>query len=100
MNRPSAWEKEAAKATSEVARRAIRRLDMFEWFILLAAVGMSIGGGWLVASVLVGRDHERHRLIWVILSVVLLVVPGVAVFVGQKREERKKAERRQKENDG
>jgi hypothetical protein len=100
MSRPSAWEKEAARVTSEVARRAIRRLGVIEWVILLAAVGLSIGGGALVARILVGRGHESYRLVWAILSVVLLVAPGAAFFARQRQDERKESEALRTENDG
>jgi len=98
---PSAWEKEAAKVTSEVARRAIRRLDLIEWVILFGAAALSIAGGWLVASILVGREHESHRMVWMIVSVVLLVAPGAAAlarFRQDKREE--ESERLHTEDDG
>jgi len=86
VNGPSAWEKEAAKVTSEVARRAIRRLDVIEWVILLVAVALSIAGGWLVAAILVGREHESHRMVWMIVSVVLLVAPGAAALARFRQE--------------
>jgi hypothetical protein len=83
---PSAWEKEAAKVTSEVARRAIRRLDVIEWVILLGAVALSIAGGWLVAAILLGRGHESHRMVWMIVSVVLLVAPGAAALARLRQD--------------
>ena len=90
MNGPSAWEKEAAKVTSEVARRAIRRLDVIEWVILFGAAALAIAGGWLVAAILVGRSHESYRIVWMVVSVMLLVAPGAAAlarFRQDKREE-------------
>jgi hypothetical protein len=90
VNGPSAWEKEAARVTSEVARRAIRRLDVIEWVLLFAAAALSAAGGWLVASILVGRDHESHRMVWMIVSVVLLVVPGATALVKLRQDGREK----------
>ena len=87
MSGPSAWEKEVAKVTSEVARRAIRRLDVIEWVILLGAVALSIAGGWLVAAILVGREHESHRMVWMMVSVVLLVAPGAAALARFRRDQ-------------
>lgn len=91
MNRPSAWEKEAARVTSEVARRAIRRLDVLEWLILAAAVGLALGGGALVAWILAGSTSGAFRTIWMITSVLLLTVPGTIAFVRLKQDERREA---------
>lgn len=88
MTKPSAWEKEAARITSEVARRAIRRLDVLEWVILAVTVGLAIGGGWLLAWILFGTDSDRFRLVWMIASLLLFVVPGVIVFAQLKRDAR------------
>ena len=91
MKRGSAWEKEEARVTSEVARRAIRRLDFLEWVILAVAVGFAVGGGALVAWILAGSSAGMFRTVWMITSVLLLAVPGVIVFARLKRDERRKA---------
>ena len=88
MNRPSAWDEKEARVTSEVARRAIRRLDLLEWVILAAAVALSVGGGALVAWILTGPNGS-FRTIWMVTSVLLFTVPGVIVFTRLKRDERK-----------
>jgi hypothetical protein len=85
----NAWEKEAARVTSEVARRAIRRLDVLEWVILAAAVGLAVGGGALLAWLLTGSSRENFRLIWMITSVLLFVVPGGIVLLRTKTEARR-----------
>lgn len=90
MSKGGAWGKEDARVTSEVARRAIRRLDFLEWVILGAAVALAIGGGALVAWILAGSNNPNFRVIWVITSAVLLVVPGIVVFAKQRQEQRRK----------
>ncbi|MDH3206214.1 MAG: hypothetical protein OEO79_06355 [Gemmatimonadota bacterium] len=91
MNRP-AWEKEDARVTSEVARRAIRRLDFLEWVILAAAVGLALGGGALVAWILAGSSSGNFRMVWMITSALLFIVPGAIVFARNKRDERREAQ--------
>lgn len=97
MSRSGGWEKEDARVTSEVARRAIRRLDILEWVILAVAVGFAVGGGALVAWLLAGSTSGAFRRVWMITSVLLFVVPGVIVFARLKRDERRKA---RESNDG
>ena len=90
MSKGNSWSEREARATSEVARRAIRRLDFLEWVILGAAVAMAIGGGALVAWVLAGSGSGNFRTIWMIASAVLLIVPGIVVFTRHRQEERRK----------
>jgi hypothetical protein len=90
VTKPSAWEKEAARVTSEVARRAIRRLDFLEWVILAAAVALAVGGGALVAWLITGSSGS-FRSLWMVTSTLLLLVPGVIVFARLKRDERREA---------
>jgi hypothetical protein len=68
--------------------RAIRRLRILEVVIGLAAVGLAIGGGALVAFVLSSGTALPFRLTWGITSVILLVVP-TAIFVGKDRLSRR-----------
>lgn len=91
MSRGRAWEEEAARVTSEVARRAIRRLDFLEWVILGAAVGLSIAGGALVAWILAGSGGASFRLLWAVTSALLFIVPGAIVLTRHRREERSKS---------
>jgi uncharacterized membrane protein YqjE len=91
VSRPSRWEQEAAKATSEVARRAIRRLDVLEWLILGGAAALAIGGGALVAMILVGRASPAFRMTWMVTSVVLFVLPGAVALVRLRKEREREA---------
>ena len=88
MSKGGSWEEREARVTSEVARRAIRRLDFLEWVILAVAVAMALGGGALVAWILAGSGNPSFRTVWLITSAVLLIVPGIVVFARQKREDR------------
>jgi hypothetical protein len=89
VSKGNSWEEREARVTSEVARRAIRRLDFLEWVILGAAVAMAVGGGALVAWVLSGSDHPRFRTLWMVTSAVLLIVPGIVVFLRQRQDQRR-----------
>jgi hypothetical protein len=94
VSRGGGWREDDARVTSEVARRAIRRLDVLEWVILAVAAGLAVGGGWLVAWMLAGTS-EAFRTVWMVTSLLLFVVPGAIAFARLKRDERKtKAERR------
>ena len=88
MKRPSQWEREAAKITSEVARRAIRRLDVLEWIILAVTAALAVGGGGLVALLLVGRSGPGFRGVWIVTSLLLLIVPGVVTLLRHRKEGR------------
>jgi len=90
VSQPSRWEREASKATREVTRRAIRRLDVLEWIILAVTAALAVGGGGLVAMIVVGRSAPEFRGTWIVTSLLLLVVPGVVVLVKNRLEERKR----------
>jgi hypothetical protein len=70
--------------TREELDRAIRRLDALEWVILLAAVGLALGGGALVAWMLSAGTDLGFRSTWIVLSLLLLVVPGGIVFLKER----------------
>jgi uncharacterized membrane protein len=89
VSKPSGWEKEAARAGSEAARRAIRRLDVLEWVILAAAAVLETVGGLVVAVLFVGRSEERFRSTWIVASLLLLIVPGVIALARQRMDERR-----------
>ncbi|MEX2048176.1 MAG: hypothetical protein WEB90_01215 [Gemmatimonadota bacterium] len=89
MSKPSRWEKEAARAGSEAARRAIRRLDVLEWVILAAAAVLATVGGLVVAMLFVGRSGEGFRSTWIVAALLLLIVPGVIALVRQRMDERR-----------
>ncbi len=88
MSRPSRWEQEAARATSEVVRRAIWRLDVLEWVIIVAAAGLVIGGGALMALLISDPWGLGFRATWVGTSLLLLVVPGAIMLPRIRKDER------------
>lgn len=88
-------DRERAEAAAEVTRRAIRRLDILEWFIYAGAAGIAIAGGAGVSWLLVQMNDWSFRITWIVTSLILFVVPGVIVMMNARREER--AARRKKE---
>ncbi|CAN5739864.1 hypothetical protein BH23GEM11_BH23GEM11_20990 [soil metagenome] len=70
--------------TREELDRAIRRLDALEWVILVAAVGLALGGGALVAWMLSAGTGLGFRSTWIVLSLLLLVIPGGIVFLKER----------------
>ena len=88
MTPPTPWEREASKVTREVARRAIRRLDVLEWVIVAVTAVLAVGGGGLVALLVVGRSGTGFRGTWIVTSLLLLIVPGVVVLARHRKDER------------
>lgn len=87
MSQPTGWGREEAKVTSEVARRAIRRLDVLEWVMFLSVAALAVGGGALVSMLLVGRSAQSFRVVWIATSLLLMIVPGVLVLAPGRRSE-------------
>jgi predicted lysophospholipase L1 biosynthesis ABC-type transport system permease subunit len=81
-------DEDAARRTREVAARAVRRLEVFEWALLAGAVGAALAGGALVAALVSVPLGMPFRLVWAGLSVVLLVVPGGLALRGARDSER------------
>lgn len=96
--RDSDADRDAARAAGRVAKRAIWRLNVLEWVILLAAVALATGGGWLVAPLLEELLGVPFRWAWAGLSLFLFVVPGAIVLLRDRREERVQAARRTDED--
>jgi len=68
------------RGTREDMRRAIRRLDALEWVILGFSTLLSLGGGAGVAWILSQGTDLPFRLIWGVVSIGLLLIPGAMVF--------------------
>jgi hypothetical protein len=75
----------AYSGTREEMSRAIRRLDLLEWLILLMAVGFALVGGAGVAWILSVGTGLGFRSTWAVLSILLLGVPGVVVWMRERR---------------
>jgi uncharacterized membrane protein len=94
---------EEARLTHEVASRAIRRLDIFEWVLLGGIAVLASVGGFLVALLLSTPLGFAFRPTWVVASVLLFGVPGVIALRRMRRDEREmraRVEQLLKENDG
>ena len=70
--------------------RAVRRLNILEYFILAAAAAMSLGGGALVALLLNELTGAPFRISWFVSSLLLFSIPGFFVF---RRESRRDSSR-------
>lgn len=82
-----------ADGNREVRRdmaRAVRRLNIIEYFILAAAAAMSLGGGALVALLLNELTGASFRVSWLVSSLLLFILPGIFVF---RRESRRNPSR-------
>ena len=77
-----------AGATQEVAARALRRLDTLEYFILLAALVLALGGGALVAWIFASSLGFSFRIGWAVASLLLFIVPGGTVYLRELRREK------------
>lgn len=60
----------------EERRRIVRRAGRLVWGVAALAIVVAIGGGALLAWLLVGAGFPFLRT-WVILSLLLLAVPGL-----------------------
>jgi hypothetical protein len=78
---------EAARATREVASRAVKRLDMLEWVILFGAAVLSTGGGALVALLVEHSFALPFRATWIVASLLIFGVPGWVAVRRAKRED-------------
>lgn len=76
-----------------VTRRAIRRLDILEWVMVLAGVGVATGGGWVLAWILNGAGGWDHRTTWIAASLLLFVVGGGATIIQIRKDARAVARR-------
>jgi hypothetical protein len=103
VSSPSEAEREAARLAAEVARRAIRRLDVFEWVVFAAAFATAVLGGAGVAWLVAPREGPHFRITWTIASLLLFVIPGAIVIFQNRRTERASARPdtgRREEDDG
>lgn len=88
---PSKEDQELARLTQEVARRAIRRLDVLEWVILAGGALLAAAGGALIAWMLAGSTGWSFGGVWMGASLALFVVPGTIAIIQLKRADREAA---------
>lgn len=79
---------EEAEIAREVMDRAIRRLDLLEYFILLFALLLALLGGALVAWVLGRSLGLPFRWTWAGASLLLFIVPGGFAYLRERRSRR------------
>ena len=91
MKGPNQAERETARLLGEVARRAIRRLDILEWVIFAGAFAIAVLGGAAVAWLIAPFNGLDFRTIWMVTSLLLFVIPGAIVISQRRRAERASA---------
>jgi uncharacterized membrane protein len=90
---PSRGDRRDAELAREVARRAIRRLDILESVMIAGGAVLALVGGAGIAWLLAALDGFAFGPTWVVASLILFVVPGaVAIFI--IRRDQREASRR------
>lgn len=75
-----------ARHTRDAMRRAIRRLNALEYLILGAAALLALAGGALVGWIGAEAAGLSFRLTWGAASLLLFVLPGVGVYLRERRK--------------
>ncbi len=88
MRGPFGPDQEEARITRVVAKRAIRRLDIFEWVLICGALLLALLGGWVVAVVLKTTLDLPFRPTWIGGALLLFGVPGAMTIRRIRREDR------------
>lgn len=73
----------------EVAGRAIRRLEVLEWVVLLMAALLALGAGAVVAALVGEATGLPFRPTWLVASILLFAVPAVGIHLRDRREDRR-----------
>lgn len=71
-------------------QRAIRRLNVLEYMIIVAAVALALAGGWVVAFLVSAGTDLAFRPTWAIVSLILIIIPAAAVFGRERMEEKRR----------
>jgi hypothetical protein len=80
------YDPDEVEAAREVTARAIRRLNILEYVILLFALVLALLGGALVAWVASSATDIPFRWIWAGASLLLFVLPGALVYLRERRK--------------
>ena len=83
--RKTPGEKEQADAARSAMRRALWRLSILEYLILILALLLALGGGALVAWILNTAASFPFRWTWGLTSLLLFIVPGGSVYLLELR---------------
>jgi uncharacterized membrane protein len=81
-------DREAADAALVVTQRAIRRLDMLEWLLLLVGAALATLGGAVLAWILAGMAGWPFRSTWIGASLLLFIVAGTVAIVKIREDAR------------
>ena len=73
--------------------RAIRRLNALEYLILASAFFLALAGGGVAAYILSAGTQIPFRLMWAVISLSLLIIPGSLVFGRDHLKRRRQAPR-------
>ncbi|MGI9628028.1 MAG: hypothetical protein ACR2QM_14415 [Longimicrobiales bacterium] len=84
----SSGREQQSRAVRRVMDRAIRRLNVLEFFILGGAAVAAIAGGWLAAWLSRGALGLPFRTVWFGATFLLFVVPGVLVWIREQKAKR------------
>ena len=79
---------EAAERARQVTRRAIRRLDLFEWAVWGAGAIMATVTAAAIAWVMRAAVGWSFRPTWLVLSMLLFVIPGGVAIMKMRKDER------------
>ena len=74
------------KGARKAVEQAIRRLNALEYVILGVALVIAMAGGALIAFLLQVSLGASFRLVWVVASLVLFMVPALVAFRHEMRE--------------
>ena len=80
---------EEQRRAREVAGRAIRRLNILEWVVVLLAAVLALAAGAVAAFLLADAAGLPFRPTWAVASVLLFVIPAVGVWLRDRRESRR-----------
>ncbi len=80
------------RGARKVMERAIWRLNVLEYLMLGVTAALALGGGALVAWILMTSFGVPFRPSWVIASLLLFIIPGLVVF-GRERRKKPAADR-------
>lgn len=89
---PEPGDREAAARARIVTRRAIKRLDLLELFIISGGVGLSMVGGVVLAWALNGITPWDFRSTWIGASLFLFVLSGSLAIAKIRNDARVDAE--------
>jgi len=87
--RPLDQDRAKAEEARRIADRAIKRLNVLEYLILLAAVLLALLGGAVVAWALAATVGLSFRASWAVASLLLFIIPGGSVYLRELRRGRR-----------